>query len=85
MDTPTEQEKLDNQYINMKVVARNCRKLRKEYGITQEQLAEMSDINRYQISHIEGNKYYSVTFKTLCLIARSFDISVSELCFPDFA
>ncbi len=83
MDTPTKQEKLDNQYDNMRIVARNCRRLRKEYGLTQEDLAQMADICRYQISHIEGNKYYNVQFKTLCLIARALDIGIGEFCSPD--
>ena len=83
MDTPTAQERLDDQYVNMRNVARNCRKLRKSYGYTQEQLAEISDIQRYQITNIEGNKYYHVQLMTLGLIARAFDISVSELCDPD--
>jgi len=81
--TPTKQERLDNQYFNMRTVARNCRILRKEYGYTQEQLAEIADIQRYQITNIEGNKYYHVSFMTLCLVARAFEISISEFCDPD--
>jgi len=83
VDTPTAQERLDNQYFNMRQVAVNCRLLRKEYGLTQEQLSEIADIQRYQITHIEGNKYYNVRFATLCLVARAFDLTISEFCHPD--
>ena len=87
--SPTLQEKLDDQYYNMQLLARNIHCLRKKNGLTQAELARLAGIEYYIISklewrtpHINRGKpgYYNVTFRTVCLIARAFGISVSALC-----
>ena len=85
----TLQEKLDDQYYNMQLLARNIYCMRKRMGWTQVELARLAGIEYYIISKLEWRTphfnrgkigYYNVTFKTVCLIARAFGISVSELC-----
>ena len=80
---PEQQEKLDLQWNAMRIVARNCRLTRKELGITQLELSMASDIEAYQISRIENDKYYNVNHQTLCLVARALGLTVSQLCSPD--
>lgn len=78
-EIPTEQERLDNQWYNMHILGRNLYRLRKEKNLTQLELALRAGINDYQISKIENCRYYNVSFKTICLIARALDIPTSEL------
>lgn len=77
---PEDQEKLDIQWNNMRTVARNCRLQRKKLGITQFELALSASIQPWQISRIEGDKYYFVRYQTLCLIARALELTISDLC-----
>ena len=77
---PEPQEKLDLQWDSMRIVGRNCRLTRKQLGITQLELSMCADIQAYQISRIENDKYYNVSYFTLCLVARALGISVSQLC-----
>jgi hypothetical protein len=97
---PSDQEKMDNQYINMQIVARNIYNLRKQKGWSQIDLAINAGIQVYQVSKLEwrtphlkkskkdgkiivDEKYYCASFKTLCLIARAFDVSISDLVRED--
>ena len=89
ISAPTLQEKLDNQYYNMQLLARNIHCLRKKMGWTQMELAHIAGVWDHQVSNLEWRTphinrgkegYYNVTFKTVCLIARAFGVTVSELC-----
>lgn len=80
---PEPQEKFDLQWESMRIIARNCRMTRQKLGITQLDLAMSADIQPYQISRIEGDKYYNVNYQTLCLIARGLHLSISDLCRSD--
>ena len=77
--TPTQQEKDDNQYWNLKILAANIRKLRKEKGYSQTDLGIIAGVQTYQISHLEGDGYYNVTLRTVGLIARAFGVPLSVL------
>jgi len=83
ISAPTDNEKWNNQQYNMQIIARNCYKLRKKHGYTQEDIAFLAGLYHYQISHIEGNKYYRVTFYSLGLIARAFGITMTEFTNPN--
>jgi DNA-binding XRE family transcriptional regulator len=56
----------------------NIRRLRKERGKSQEQLAFDSDIDRTYIGYIENGKY-SVSLKKLCAIAKALEVDVEVL------
>lgn len=49
--------------------------LRKQHGLTQQDLANKTGMQRNHISRIESGKY-SVGFDTLQLIAEQFDMKV---------
>ena len=66
--------------------------------MSQLELAIAAGVHNYQISKLEWrnprvvkkngkviveDKYYCVSFRTVCLIARALDVSVSLLCSPD--
>lgn len=81
--TPTVNEKLHNQWWNMSILSRNVRRLRKERGLTQSDLAILADIQPYQVCYIEGNKYYNVSFRTVGFVARALGVTVSVLTDPN--
>lgn len=83
IDAPTDNERWNNQQYNMGIIAKNCYKLRKKYNYTQYDVAFRAGLYHYQICHIEGNKYYHVTFKSLGLIARAFGITMKEFTDPN--
>ena len=83
INEPTDNEKWNNQQYNMQIISKNCRNLREKYKYTQEDVAFLAGLYHYQICHIEGNKYYHVTFKSLGLIARAFGITMKEFVDPD--
>ena len=80
--TPTENEKINNQWWNKRILSRNVKRLRKEKGWSQSDLAIMADIQPYQVCWVEGNKYFNVTLKTVGWIARAFGVSLYILLNP---
>lgn len=61
-----------------KVLAEAIRRRRKEMGITQERLAELSALHHNYVGEVErGEKNISVD--TLVRISRALDIPVAEL------
>ena len=77
--SPTENEKLNNQWWNMRILAKNVKRLRKEKGYSQSDLAILADIQPYQVCWIEGNKYFNVTFKTVGWVARALGVTLHDL------
>lgn len=65
---------------NIKVsYAARLRKLRKEYGYTQQKLAELSDIEYKHVQRLESKKPCDVKLTTLEKIAKAFNITISKL------
>ena len=60
-------------------LGKNVRDLRKEKGLTQEQLAECSGLDSTYISGIERG-VRNPSFKSLVSLASGFGVSVSEVC-----
>ena len=58
--------------------ARNVRRLRRERGMTQEQLAQAADIGRPFISRIETGRF-SVTLETVGALASALRASPADL------
>lgn len=65
-------------------LGRNIKSLRLAKQQTQEQLAELAEINDKEISHIEAGKR-NVTIETLVKIASAFDITPNDLLNFDFS
>ena len=59
------------------------RALRKQIGVTQEELSRKSGVSRPTISAIESNQEYVTTNITLEKIARAIDFKVSDIFFRD--
>lgn len=57
--------------------------LRKQIGVTQEELSRKSGVSRPTISAIESNQEYVTTNITLEKIARAIDFKVSDIFFRD--
>ena len=55
------------------------RELRKEYSYTQEQLAELADIDYKHIQLLESTNPPSIRLNTLEKIAKAFNITPSQL------
>ncbi len=63
-------------------LAKRLRELRKEYGYSQQKLAELADIDYKHIQKLESKDPSNAKLKTLEKLANAFQISLSE--FVDF-
>ena len=57
----------------------NVRNLRKEKGLTQEKLAELSDISIAYLSKIENNRVQNVSLMVVYRLAEVLDVSPGYL------
>lgn len=57
----------------------NVRKIRRQQGVTQEQLAEMSDLSLNFISKIERKEKQNISVKTLLSLASALNTDASAL------
>ena len=58
----------------------NLKYLRKEAKLTQEQLAEKSDLSVSYIKQIEsGKEFKNITFNTCYKLAKALDINIEQL------
>ena len=57
----------------------DIKRIRKEKGISQEELAEKSGVSRPTISNLENNPDAVTTTDTLQKIALALDVKVSDL------
>lgn len=57
------------------------KKYRKKRGMTQEELAEKSNVSRATISAIENKNIGTVNFRTLTKLADALDSTVDEIFF----
>ena len=62
----------------LKIIGRNIARLRKEQGLTQEDLCGLAEIDRSYLSEIENGKM-NVTIKSLVQIAKSLKCNLSDL------
>ena len=66
----------------MSNIGKNITKLRKEKGITQEQLAERLHVTRQAVSHWENGKTHP-DIDILTALAEYFEISIEELIYGE--
>jgi len=62
----------------LRVVALNIRTLRKEMGLSQEGLAELTGLHRTYVGAVERAER-NVTLSTLCSFAKALKATVPEL------
>ena len=69
--------KNDNKYIYV-VVGRNIKRIRKEKGLTQVQLADLIQYNEGTIANIENNSYQTFSLEFLYIMSKKLNVSVIE-------
>ena len=68
---------MSNDYTNL---VKNIKHFRLKANMTQEQLAEKSDLSVSYIKQIEsGKEFKNITFNTFSKIAKALNIDVKEL------
>ena len=68
---------LDEKYL---IFSNNVRSLRRDRHLTQEQLAELSDLSISYIKQIEsGKEYKNVSLTTMLNISKALNVSVEHL------
>lgn len=70
-------EKINNEYLTL---SGNVKKFRLMKGMTQEKLAELTDLSLSYIKQIESKREFkNVTFTTLEKISKALSISIKDL------
>lgn len=69
--------KNDNKYIYV-VVGRNIKRIRKEKGLTQVQLADLIQYNEGTIANIENNSYQTFSLEFLYIMSKKLNVSIIE-------
>lgn len=61
------------------MLADNIKKLRKQHKLSQEELAKKSEITYSTLIKIESGANANPTLKTVCKIAKAFNITIDDL------
>ena len=73
---------LDENYVYY-LVSRNLKRIRKEKGLTQEKLAELSNYSVGFIMNIESEKYYQTfSLGTLWQFGKALNVDIREFFRP---
>lgn len=70
-------KKEDNKYIYV-IVGKNIRRIRKEKGLTQVQLADLIGYNEGTIANIENDSFQTCSLEFLYVISKVLDIPMAE-------
>lgn len=73
---------MDENYVYY-LVSRNLKRIRKEKGLTQEKLAELSNYSVGFIMNIESEKYYQTfSLGTLWQLGKALNVDIREFFRP---
>ena len=73
---------MDENYVYY-LVSRNLKRIRKEKGLTQEKLAELSNYSLVFIMNIESEKYYQTfSLGTLWQFGKALNVDIREFFRP---
>lgn len=72
----------DNKYIYV-IVGKNIRRIRKEKGLTQVQLAEMIGYDDGTISNVENNSYQTFSLEFVYVISKKLNVPMFEFVRED--
>ena len=73
---------MDENYVYY-LVSRNIKRVRKEKGLTQEKLAELSNYSLGFIMNIESEKYFQTfSLGTLWQFGKALDVDIREFFKP---
>ena len=67
--------KQDNKYIYV-IVGKNLRKIRKEKGLTQVALAELTGYNEGTIANIENSSFQTFSLEFIYIVSKKLDIPI---------
>src|SRR5574344_3029214 len=67
----------DNKYIHT-IVGKNIKRIRKEKGLTQVQLADLIGYNEGTIANIENDSFQTCSLEFLYVISKALDIPMTE-------
>lgn len=67
----------DNKYIYV-IVGQNIRRIRKEKGLTQVQLADLVQYNDGTIANIENSSYQTFSLEFVYLISKKLNVPMTE-------
>lgn len=67
----------DNKYIYV-IVGQNIRRIRKEKGLTQVQLADLIQYNDGTIANIENSSYQTFSLEFVYLISKKLNVPMTE-------
>ncbi|MGM9874860.1 MAG: helix-turn-helix transcriptional regulator [Bacilli bacterium] len=70
-------KKDDNKYIYV-IVSKNIRRIRKEKGLTQVQLADLIQYNEGTIANIENSSYQTFSLEFLYVISKKLNVPMVE-------
>ena len=70
-------KKDDNKYIYV-ILGRNIKRIRKEKGLTQVQLADLIQYNEGTIANIENSSYQTFSLEFLYVISKKLKVPMSE-------
>lgn len=70
-------DKDDNKYIYV-IVSRNIRRIRKEKGLTQVQLADLIQYNEGTIANIENSSYQTFSLEFIYIISKKLNVPMIE-------
>lgn len=69
---------IKREYNNQSVLKNRLKELRSLHNLSQEELADMVDVRRETIVHLENNKY-NPSLKLAWSIARVFQLKIEEV------
>lgn len=69
--------KKDNKYIYV-IVGKNIKRIRKEKGLTQVQLADLIGYNEGTIANIENSSYQTFSLEFVYVIAKTLNVPITE-------
>lgn len=72
-------DRKDENYV-YSFIGKNVRKYRREKGLTQKALAELTTYSKQFISNIENNVHQTFSIGTLWRIALVLDVDMYKLC-----
>ena len=70
-------KKDDNKYIYV-IVGKNIKRIRKEKGLTQVQLADLIQYNEGTIANIENSSYQTFSLEFLYVISKKLNVPMVE-------
>lgn len=72
----------DNKYIYV-IVGKNIRRIRKEKGLTQVQLADLIGYNEGTISNIENTSYQTFSLEFLYVMSKKLNVPMCDFFVED--